>query len=347
MEKRVRTAAAVLLFLSASRAALADTIVLRGKDGGRESSQTGVTVVEDGEEIVKYTKGVAASQAPADQVARIVYEGLPAEFAEAESAAASGDAARAAGLYAKAAEKTARPPARAHVLYRGGEALLAAGRFAEARDLLAQCAAGTGSRLAGLARVQSARCDFYEGQLDRARDALRQAAGRAAGEKEALRRYWLARVLAAKEDWDAARSEFEDAARVARDASPAVFQLVQVRLAALAGRADPAKGVEALEKARAGMTEPAALADGFALLADAYWKLSESATDATVRQDAQVQSAIAALRVVTTLASHSEAAVRAYAAAHRALSALKDRKADEIKAEGDQRFSGTGWAKLK
>lgn len=324
----------------------ADTIVLRGKEG---APQTGVTIVEDGEEIVKFTKGVAANQAPADQVVRIAYEGLPSEFVEAESAAAAGDGARAAGLYAKAAEKTSRAPARAHVLYSGGEALISAGRFAEARELLAQCVAAgaTGSRLAGFARIRSAQCDFYEGQLDRARDALRQASGRAVGEKEALRRYWLARVLAAREEGDAAREQFESAARIARDVSPAAFQLSQVRLAALAGRTDPAKGVEFLEKAREGITEPAALADCFVLLAEAQWRLSESAADATVRQDAQVQSALAALRVVTTLPNHSEAAARAYACAYRALSALKDKKADEIKAEGDQKFSGTGWAKLK
>lgn len=326
----------------------ADTIVLRGREGSRETIQSGVTIVEDGAETVKYTKGVALSQVEAAQVVRIVYEGLPPEFAEAESAAASGDAAKAASLYAKASEKTQRVPAKLHVLYRGGESLLDAGRFAEAKVLFEQCAAAGGeARLAGLARIRTAQCDFYGGELDRARDALRSGSGRATGEREALRRYWMGRVLAARGEWESARDQIEDAARAARDVSPAVFQLSQVRGAWLAGRTEPQKGIEALEKARAGLTDPAAQAEYHLLVADLEWRAAGAAADATARQDAQVRSAVSALRVVAAYPNQPEAAARAYAIAHQALAALKDKKADEIKAEGDRRFSGTGWAKLK
>lgn len=329
-------------------ASWADTIVLRGREGARETTHSGVTVVEDGSETVKYTKGVAASQVEAGQVMRIVYEGLPAEFEEAESVAASGDPAKAAPLYAKAAEKTSRVPAKLHVLYRGGEALLDAGRFAEAKALFEQCAAaGGGARLAGLARIRAAQCDFHGGELDRAREALRPGSGRAMGEQEALRRYWMGRVLAARGEWEPARDQIEDAARAARDVSPKIFQLSQVRGAWIAGRTDPQKGIDALQKARAALTDPAAQAEWHLLVADLEWRAAGTAADATAKQDAQVRAAVSALRVVAAFPNQPEAAARAYAIAHQALAALKDKKADEIKAEGDRRFSGTGWAKLK
>ncbi len=341
--RKAGLAAAAAAAVAAAGTLRADVLWLRAKDGAGETKLSGVTVVEDGEALLKYTKGVVSDQIPAERVIRVIYENLPPEFAQGEEAAAM-DGAQAASLFVKAAEKSARTPVKVMALLRAGEALFDAGRFAEARERLDKCvAAGPGARLAAAANLRAAQCDFFEKQYDRARDTLKRLVLNRATENEAWRRYWLGRVHAAQGDFDGARAQFEDASRTARNAYPRIFELAEVRLAWLTHRRGPEAAILALAACRAGLSDPAALADYFSLLAGQHWVLSQKESDAVKRQDAQVQAALNALRVVTTLDVFPEPAAAAYDIAAQALLALKDKKAEEIRTEGAKRFGQSGW----
>lgn len=346
---RHRAAAGMAIGAALAIPLRADVVWIREKPDAPPKRESNVTVTEDSEEQLKYSSGIVSATVPQDRVARVVYEGFPEEFQRAEEAEREGDGPRAAALYAKAAEKAGRDLLKVYAFLRAGEALLAAGRFDDARAAFEKCAAaGPGTRLAGIAGVRLAQCDVLAGDPAAAVAALdRLPRASLASEREAWRRYWKGRAQAALGQADAARLSFEDAARWAGAENAEARERAEARRVwSDVARQGPARAAEALEDLRRSVSHPAAQAELFALLAEQYLATAEAA-DRTPdkRQEALVLAAVNALRVVTTLDAYPEPTALAYDVAIRALSALKDKKADEIRQAARRRFGDSGWAR--
>lgn len=356
---RMRWMASVLLALGALRA---DTIVLR--DGKSTREKQDVTVTEDGLEEVKYLDrgGQVQAKESADKVVRIAYDKLPPEAAEAESAFARGDLAAAAAAFSGAAAKCERAAPKVHCLFRAAESLYALGKLSDARAAYGRCRdAAAGSRLGALAEVRAARCDFHAGKPDEARKALEAVKAPRGTEPDCERDYWIGRILARKEDVQAARLRFQDAARKAGDRFEAIHQAADLRDAWVAARKDPPdRAVSQLEALRKGDGASGGIArvsgEYFALLAREQLRLGlDPQAKEEARLDALSLALFSALRVIDVFPDDPEALADAHRAAKEALEAMQaarpdegvrkeiQRQIQELERQAKDRFGGGEW----